>query len=106
MRAHANVVTVEPPVITIGGATRTIGRVTSSTPLPNGFELVQDAGGTTVTTQLTFPADGVMRYEVTNWNGLKPGETSVAAASDANEHFYGFGEKFNSLDQAGTSWTS
>ena len=42
-----------------------------------------------------------MRYEVTDWNGLKPDQTSVAAASDGNEHFYGFGEKFNALDQAG-----
>ena len=42
-----------------------------------------------------------MRYEVTDWNGLRPDQTSVAAASDASEHFYGFGEKFNSLDQAG-----
>ena len=30
-----------------------------------------------------------------------PARTSVAAASDGNEHFYGFGEKFNALDQAG-----
>ena len=98
---HANVITFKPPVVTIGGLTRTIGRVVSSTPLANGFELIQDVGGTNVTAQLTFPADGVMRYEVTDWNGLKPEQTSVAAASDDNEHFYGFGEKFNALDQAG-----
>src|SRR5207302_1324459 len=30
-----------------------------------------------------------------------PSETNIAAASDASEHFYGFGEKFNSFDQAG-----
>ena len=99
--AHANVISFEPPVVTLGGETSTIGRVVSSTPMANGFELIQDVSGTNVTAQLTFPADGVMRYEITDWNGLKPVQTSVAAASDANEHFYGFGEKFNSLDQAG-----
>jgi alpha-D-xyloside xylohydrolase len=99
--AHATVITFEPPVVTIGGATRTIGRVLSSSALANGLGLVQDAGGTNVTAQLTFPADRVMRYEVTDWNGLKPDQTSVAAAADANEHFYGFGEKFNALDQTG-----
>jgi alpha-D-xyloside xylohydrolase len=96
----ATVVTFEPPVATIGGNERTIGRVVSSTPLPNGFELVQDAGGINVTAHVTFPADGVLRYKVVNWNGLKPDQTSVAAAADGDEHFYGFGEKFNALDQA------
>ena len=98
---QATVIAFEPPVVTIGGSTPTIGRVTSSTPLASGFELMQDVGGASVTAQLTFPVDSVMRYEVVDWNGLKPDAVSVAAASDAKEHFYGFGEKFNALDQAG-----
>src|SRR5581483_9886006 len=57
--------------------------------------------GTNVTTQVTFPSDGVMHYEVVNWNGLAPTETDISAASDSSEHFFGFGEKFNALDQAG-----
>jgi alpha-D-xyloside xylohydrolase len=57
--------------------------------------------GTTITAQLTFTTDGVMHYEVTNWNGLSPTETDISAASDSSEHFYGFGEKFNSFDQSG-----
>ena len=97
----ATLVDFEQPVIMIGGSMRTIGRVVSSTPLPNGFQLVQDAGGTNVTATLTFPAESVMRYEVTDWNGLKPSRTSIAAASVGDEHYYGFGEKFNSLDQVG-----
>ena len=97
----ATVIAFEPPVITIGGAKQTVGRVVSSTPRPDGFDLVQKAGGTNVKARLSFPADGVMRYEVTDWNGLKPEQTSIAAASAADEHFYGFGEKFNSLDQTG-----
>jgi alpha-D-xyloside xylohydrolase len=42
-----------------------------------------------------------MHYEVTDWNGLTPTETDIAASSNTSEHFYGFGEKFNALDQAG-----
>src|SRR5262249_38795091 len=64
------------------------------------FDLVQEVGGTAVKTRITFPADGVLRYEVIDWNGLNPDQTSIGAASDPSEHFYGFGEKFNSLDQA------
>ena len=99
--AHATVVTFNLGVSTAGGVAHTIGRVVSSTALANGLELIHDLEGTNVTALLTFPADNVMRYEVTDWNGEVPDRTSVAAASDGNEHFYGFGEKFNALDQAG-----
>ena len=99
--AHATVVTFNLRVRTTGGVAHTIGRVVSSTPLANGLALVQDVDGVNVTARLTFPADNVMRYEVTDWNGPAPDQTSVAAASDGNEHFYGFGEKFNAFDQAG-----
>ena len=51
--------------------------------------------------QLTFPLDGVMRYEVVDWEGLSPDWVSISSASDGEDHFYGFGEKFNGLDQAG-----
>ncbi len=98
---HANVLTFEPPVVTVRGRAQTVGRVVSSSPLPDGFELVQDLGGTNITARLTFPADGVLRYEVTDWNGPLPDQTSVSAASDDSEHFYGFGEKFDTFDQAG-----
>ncbi len=82
-------------------APHSIGRVVASTPLPDGLGLIQDLGGTHITARLTFPADGVMRSEVVDWGGLKPDQTSVSAASDGNEHFFGFGEKFSALDQAG-----
>ena len=98
---HANVITFAPPVATIAGAPHSIGRVVASTPLPDGLGLIQDLGGTHITARLTFPADGVMRSEVVDWGGLKPDQTSVSAASDGNEHFFGFGEKFSALDQAG-----
>jgi alpha-D-xyloside xylohydrolase len=98
---HVTVISLHPASIKVAGVDRSIGRVTSSTTLPNGLRLAQDAGGTSVTTLLTFPADGVMRFEVSDWNGLEPEGASIASDSDGGEHFYGFGEKFNSLDQAG-----
>jgi alpha-D-xyloside xylohydrolase len=42
-----------------------------------------------------------MRYEVVDWGGVGPVATALAAASSAQEHFYGFGEKFDAIDQAG-----
>jgi alpha-D-xyloside xylohydrolase len=97
----ANVITFAPPLVKIGDRLYTVGHVVSSSPLANGIEVVQAVGATNVTARLTFMSTGVMRYEVTNWNGLFPTESNVIAASDAAEHFYGFGEKFNSFDQAG-----
>jgi alpha-D-xyloside xylohydrolase len=96
----ANVVQFAPPSVLTGGGTFTIGRVISSTNLANGFELIQALNTSHVTTQLTFPHEGVMRYEVIDWTNVGPTETAVAAGSDNHEHFYGFGEKFDALDQA------
>ena len=96
-----NVITFAPPAAVIGGVSYDLGPILSSTPIANGLQMTQSLAGTSVTTQLTFTSDGVMHYEVTNWNGLAPTETDISAASDITEHFYGFGEKFNSLDQAG-----
>src|SRR5262249_45834676 len=36
-----------------------------------------------------------------NWNGVVPEQTSVTVTSSPDEHFFGFGERFDSLDQAG-----
>ncbi|MFL6515700.1 MAG: TIM-barrel domain-containing protein, partial [Chthoniobacterales bacterium] len=99
--ALGNLITFAPPSARINGSSWNFGPVQSVTAIPNGLQLVQSLAGTTVTAQLTFPSDGIMRYEVTDWNGLSPTETDISASSDATEHFYGFGEKFNSLDQAG-----
>jgi alpha-D-xyloside xylohydrolase len=97
----ANVITFAPPSAKIAGSAYNFGKVISTTNILNGIEIVQAFGGSTITAQLTFTSDGVMHYEVTNWNGFAPSETNITAASDASEHFYGFGEKFNSFDQAG-----
>lgn len=97
----ANLITFAPPSAKIGGSAFDLGRVLSVTNIANGIELTQSLAGTTITAQLTFTSDGVMHYEVTNWNGLTPTETNISAASESSEHFYGFGEKFNAFDQAG-----
>jgi alpha-D-xyloside xylohydrolase len=100
-RALANMIQFAPPAVQTADGSFPIGRIISSKNLPNGLELNQDLNGAPVTTQITFTHEGVMRYEVTNWSNTGPLATAVAAASDNQEHFYGFGEKFNSLDQAG-----
>jgi alpha-D-xyloside xylohydrolase len=99
--AHANVITFDPPAVELAGTPFHIGRVVSSMRLANGLELIQELGTRQVRAQLTFPAEGIMRYEVVDWKGAVPGQISISSASDGNEHFYGFGEKFNLLDQAG-----
>ncbi len=99
--ALANTIAFEPPVATFGGRAVTIDGVVSSSPIADGHDLVQDLGGTHIKSRLSFTAQGVMTYEVMDWNGPMPDQTSVAAASDRGEHFYGFGEKFDRFDQAG-----
>jgi alpha-D-xyloside xylohydrolase len=97
----ANIIRFAPPAIQTAGGSLLLGSVVSSKPLGNGLELTQSLGASQVTTRLTFIHDGVMRYEVVNWGAANPVATAVAAPSDGQEHFYGFGEKFNAVDQAG-----
>lgn len=97
--ALANVVTLSPPAVEIGNRLFNIGRVLASSLLPNGVEVTQELGMTQVRARLSFPFTGVMRYEVLNWGGEPPSRLVVSSASDEEEHFYGFGEKFNQLDQ-------
>jgi alpha-D-xyloside xylohydrolase len=90
-----------PSAAKVDGNWLPIGRVLAQTALPNGLSLQQALGRRTITAQLTFAHTGVLRYEVTDWGGTAPSETQLVAASDPAEHFYGFGEKFDGLDQAG-----
>lgn len=98
---HALVVGFAPPAVQLPGGAAFVGEVLSSRDVPGGVELTQRLGAGSVTARLTFPHDGVMRYEVTDWGGTVPLATAVAAPSDATEHFYGFGERFVNLDAAG-----
>ena len=96
-----NTITLLPASFSAGGSSYLIGGVQSSTPISNGVQLVQSAGSTSIVAQLTFPYPGVMRYAVANWGALPVTATSITVPSSSTEHFYGFGEKFNGLDQAG-----
>ena len=58
--ALANVITFQPPSVTIPGAELNVGRVLSSQALVNGLQVVQALGGAQITAQLTFPHEGVM----------------------------------------------
>jgi alpha-D-xyloside xylohydrolase len=97
----ANVVVIAPPVIKSADREFQIGPVLSSSPIANGIEVIQDSGAGQITAQLTSPSQGVIRYEVVDFGGLVPDNISLSSASNAQEHFYGFGERFDSLDQAG-----
>ncbi len=85
----------------VNGNSYIIGPVLSVSNMLSGIQVRQTFGNTSVVSRLTFPHDHVVRYEVLDWGGPTPKSTAVAAVSDTNEHFYGLGEKFNSLDQAG-----
>ena len=98
----ANVVTLAPPaVLPAQGAALQLGRVVASSSTPNALTVTHAAGDSQVTATLSFVHDGVLRYEVTDWGAIKPAQTALAGPSPADEHFYGFGEKFDALDQAG-----
>src|SRR5437764_16983 len=99
--AAANIIHFAPPAVQTAHSSLTLGRVVSSKLLTSGLEVTQMLGTGVITARLTFPHDGVMRYEVIDWGGVVPVATAVASASDSHEHFYGFGEKFDALDQAG-----
>lgn len=99
--AHANTVIFSPSVVHVANRTFDIGRVVSSNPVANGLEVVQQVGRRQIRAQLTFALEGILRYEVVDWQGLIPDRVAVSAASEGDEHFYGLGEKFNSLDQTG-----
>jgi alpha-D-xyloside xylohydrolase len=99
----ANLVRFAPPAIQTAAGSMTLGRVSSSKQIGGGLELTQALGASQITSKLTFPHDGVMRYEVTDWGVAKPLATAIAAPSDGQEHFFGFGEKYDGVDQAGKS---
>jgi hypothetical protein len=99
--AHGNVISFFAPVVRVAGKSFSLEPIRDTRKLANGLELTYDLGGTTVAAQLTFPSDNVMQYEIVRWNGIVAEQTIVTAPSDGSEHFFGFGEKFDSLDQAG-----
>jgi alpha-D-xyloside xylohydrolase len=97
----ANVITLAPPALQTAGGSALLGRIISSKQVVSGLELTQALGAAQITSRFTFIHEGVLRYEVVDWGGANPVATAVAAPSQGSEHFYGFGEKFNAVDQAG-----
>jgi len=65
------------------------------------IELRYPVDGRTITARLSAPREGVVRYEVVDWDGPPPDRLEIQLAAAAGEHFYGLGEKFDRLDQAG-----
>jgi hypothetical protein len=65
------------------------------------LEVTYNLGVTPVKAKLTFPGEGILRYEIVDWNNVVAQETAVTAISDVAERFFGFGEKFDDLDQSG-----
>lgn len=97
----ANVIVLPPPAVLTPTGVVTFGEVISSNPVSGGLAIKQTVGDGQVEAQLTFAHEGVLRYEVVDWGTIKPLQTAIAGQIVANEHFYGFGEKFDSLDQTG-----
>ena len=96
-----NAINLQPPSAVVNGNSISGGAVLSTSPLGNGVQFVEAFGSTSIVAQITFPYDGVMHYEVVDWGAQALTSTAITAPSDTSEHFYGFGEKFNALDQAG-----
>ena len=99
--AGGNVVDLSPPAVLTPNGPLLFGAVLSSTPVAGGLSVRQAVGDTQIEADFTFAQDGVLHYEVTDWGSLQPLQTAIAGPTTAQEHFYGFGEKFDSLDQAG-----
>jgi alpha-D-xyloside xylohydrolase len=96
-----NAVSFLAPSAVVGGNSITGGPVTATSLLTNGVQLTETFGSTSIIAQITFPYPGVMHYEVVNWGAQVLTSTAITVPSSSSEHFFGFGEKFNALDQAG-----
>jgi len=93
------------PAARIGGVMYNAGAVLSAVPYSNGFQMAQQLHTGVVTSRLTFLRPGVVQYEIIHFGNMAIEETRITSPSMSDEHFYGFGEKFNSVDQAGRKIT-
>jgi hypothetical protein len=95
------VIRIAPPAVQTLTGVAVIGATATARPLANGIELKQQLGAGQITSRLTFPHDGVMRFEVIDWAGSTPQASALAIVATANEHVYGFGERCITFDQSG-----
>jgi alpha-D-xyloside xylohydrolase len=98
----AAVTMLEPIEVTLPTGATVLGRVDGAPRIAGGtLEVELNMGGAKATARFAFPADGVLRVEVISWGGPTPTSATISAMSDASEHFFGLGERFNALDQTG-----
>lgn len=93
------------PAARIGGVMHQVGAVLSSFPIANGIQMSQQLSTGIITSQLTVVDQGVVRYEIIHFGSMPIEETRITSPSSGDEQFYGFGEKFNSVNQAGRKIT-
>jgi alpha-D-xyloside xylohydrolase len=89
------------PRVELAGTWHTLGRVLACQGLGQVVEVTQDLAGHPVLALLSAPSPEVVRYEVLDWGGVLPERTLLTAFSGPDENFYGFGERFDSLNQTG-----
>ena len=99
--AQPTVIHFASPGAKVAGTWHALGRVLACRESGDAVEVTQDLEGQRAVARLSAPHPEVLRYEVTDWGPVTPERTLLTAFSGADEHFYGFGEKFDSLDQAG-----
>ena len=93
------------PAARIGGVMYNAGAVVSAVAFSNGYQMAQQLHTGIVTSRLTFLRPGVVQYEIIHFGSMVIEETRITSPSPSDEHFYGFGEKFNAVDQAGRKIT-
>ena len=95
----------QPARFQIGDRWYNAGRVLSvANPSDGTMEVTQEVGPWELTARIDFGDDpNTVRYDALSFTGPDPTQTAIAAASPDDEHFYGFGEKFNVFDQAGNT---
>jgi len=91
------------PAAKIGGVMHNVGAVLSSFPISGGVEMSQQLSSGVITSRLTVVDQGVLRYEIIHFGSMPIEETLITSPSDSAEHFFGLGEKFNSVDQTGNN---
>ncbi|QEL13651.1 hypothetical protein [Limnoglobus roseus] len=68
--AQATIVQLEPIEVQLGGHAVTLGRLIGpARPSAAVLEFDHELGGGKATARVSFPTDGVLRYEIVDWHG-------------------------------------
>ncbi len=97
--AQPTLVHFAAPAARLGSSWHVLGRVLACRQSGDAVLVSQDLNGKPAVARLSAPQPEVLRYEVTDWGAVLPEQTSITAFSADDEHFYGFGERFDALDQ-------